>query len=145
MSSSIRQAHIQPDLAHGSLRRANGARLAVVPADFLLSLHLHLFEHFADTSQDVLYRSGYEQGLQDMVRLGQELREKFGRGSFDLWQMDAKFILGAWWEPLEQAGWGRCDFDLAALSRGIAFVNLADSPIAAALGSTEHPICHFFA
>lgn len=145
MSSTIRQALIRPDPSLGSLRHPNGARLAAIPADFLLWLHLHLFEHFADDSQDILYRSGYENGLQDLVRLGRELREQFGSESFDLWQMDAKFILGAWWEPLEQAGWGRCTFELSAPARGITFVSLEDSPIAAALGSAEHPICHFFA
>jgi predicted hydrocarbon binding protein len=145
VSSTFHQTIFQSNSAQGSIRRANGSRLAVVPSDFLLSLHVHLIERFADNSQDVLYRSGYEQGLQDMVRLNRELREQYGGGSTDLWQMDAKFILNSWWEPLAQAGWGRCTFDLAALARGVAFVELEDSPIAAALGHTEHPICHFFA
>jgi predicted hydrocarbon binding protein len=117
----------------------------VVPADFLLSLHLHLFERFADNSQDLLYRAGFDQGLQDMTRLVGELGEKFGRGTFDLWQADAKFILGTWWESLQQAGWGRCEFDCGALTRGVTLVTLENSPIAAALGRAEHPICHFLA
>ena len=145
MSSSFHQALVQPNPEEGSLRRTNGARLAVVPIDFLQAIHHHLFERFADESQDVLYRAGFEQGLLDMVRLNEELREQYGGGSFDLWQMDAKFILEAWWAPLAQAGWGACAFDLAALSRGVAIVELDNSPVAAALGSAEHPICHFFA
>lgn len=145
VSTTFRHTFFQPDPVEGSLRRANGSRLAVVPADFLLALHVYLFEHFADNSQDVLYRSGYEQGLLDLVRLNHELREQYGSESFDLWQMDAKFILDSWWEPLAQAGWGRCTFDLSALSRGIVFVDLDDSPIAEALGNTEHPVCHFLA
>lgn len=145
MSSSLRQAQIQTDRSLGTLRRANGTRLVGAPADFLLSLHLHLFDHFADTSQDVLYRSGFEQGLQDLVGLGQELREQYGSASFDLWQMDTKFILETWWRSLEEAGWGHAVFDVAALPRGIVLVGLEESPIATALGSAEHPICHFFA
>jgi predicted hydrocarbon binding protein len=145
VSSTFRQISIQANPDQGSLRRANGSRLAVVPSDFLLALHVHLIERFAESSQDVLYRSGYEQGLEDMVRLNRELREQYGGPNTDLWQMDAKFILNSWWEPLAQAGWGRCAFDLTALSRGIAFVELESSPIAQALGATEHPICHFFA
>lgn len=145
MSSTLSQTNIQTDPTKGALRRANGARVAVVPADFLLALHLQLFERFADNSQDVLYRAGYEQGLQDFVRLNQELKAQYGNRSFDLWQMDAKYILNAWWEPHAEAGWGPCSFDLAAMSRGIAVVEMADSPIAAALAGTEFPICHFFA
>lgn len=145
MPSSNRQAPLQPDPAQGSLREADGRRLAVAPADLLLSLHLALFERFADNSQDVLYRSGYEQGLQEMLRLNAFLREQYGGDAFDLWQMDAKFILDAWWQPLARAGWGSCSFDFTLLARGIAIADMADSPIASALGSTDHPICHFLA
>jgi predicted hydrocarbon binding protein len=145
VSSKFQHASFQADPAQGTLRRTNGARLAVVPAEFLLALHLYLFERFAENAQDVLYRSGYEQGLQDMMLLNQELRDQYGSGSFDFWQMDEKFILDSWWGQLAQAGWGRCTFDLTAHSRGIAFVELEDSPVAAALGNTEHPICHFLA
>ena len=145
MPSTLSQSNIQTDPGKGALRRASGARVAVVPAEFLLALHLQLFERFADNSQDILYRAGYEQGLQDFVRLNQELKAQYGARSFDLWQMDAKFILNAWWEPLSDAGWGPCKFDLGALSRGIAVIEMADSPIAAALQGTEFPICHFFA
>jgi hypothetical protein len=143
--SSNLQAQIRTDPVQGTLRDAQGTRLAVVPADLVLALHFSLFERFADNSQDILYRSGYEQGLQDMVRLSNSLRERYGGASFDFWQMDAKFILEAWWQSLANAGWGACSFDLAALSRGIALAELEDSPIAAALGHTEYPICHFLA
>lgn len=141
----LRPNYFQPNPTEGSLRRSDGLRLAAVPANFLLALHQHLFEHFADNCQDLLYRSGYEQGLQDMRRVNLELRQQFGSGSFDLWQMDAKFILNTWWEPLAAAGWGECTFDFAAQSRGITVVALADSPVADAVAHVEHPICHFFA
>lgn len=142
---SPRQPNFQTDPQQGSLRLPSGARLAVVPLDFLRAIHVELFERFADNSQDLLYRSGYEQGLQDMVRLNQELRDQYGSGSFDLWQMDAKFILETWWSSHEQGGWGRCTFDLAAQARGIVIIDLDDNPIAAALGHAEYPICHYFA
>ena len=145
MPSNVRQVFFQPDPSQGSLRRASGQRLAAVPADFLLALHLHLYDRFGEKSPDLLYRSGYEQALQDMLRLNQELRANYGGGNFDLWQMDAKFILDTWWEPLAEAGWGRCTFDLAALSRGVAFADLEASVIAEALGSAEYPVCHFVA
>lgn len=141
----LRQTFVQPNPTEGSLRRANGARLAAVPADFLLALHQHLFETFPDTGQDVLYRCGYEQGLKDMLRLNQELKEQYGSGTFDLWQMDAKFILTSWWQPLEEAGWGSCTFDFSALARGVAVIELEDSPVATAVEQIDHPICHFFA
>ncbi len=145
MSSLVRQIFFQPDPSQGSLRRASGQRLAAVPLDFLIGLHLHLYERFAEKSPDLLYRSGYEQALQDMLRLNEELRAQYGGESFDLWQMDAKFILDTWWEPLDEAGWGRCTFDLAALTRGIGFADIEAGAIAEALGNAEHPVCHFVA
>ncbi len=145
MSSFNRQVPLQCDAAQGSIRHATGARLAAIPAEFLLALHLSLFERFADNSQDILYRTGYEQGLQDMVRLNAEMRARYGGEAFDLWQMDAKFILESWWQPLAWAGWGNCGFDLTSAARGLVVVEFPHSPIAAALGRTEHPICHFFA
>jgi predicted hydrocarbon binding protein len=145
VSTAQRHASLQSNPAEGTLRRADGARLAVVPVELLVALHHHLFDQFSEESQDLLYRSGFEQGLQDMVRLNQELREQYGSGTFDLWQMDAKFILDTWWDTLSQAGWGSCSFDLAAFARGVVVVELDASPVAAALGRTDHPICHFFA
>ncbi len=143
--SSPRQTFYKTDPTQGTLRLASGARLAVVPLDFLRAVHVQLFEHFSDNCQDLLYRSGYEQGLQEMVQLNEDLQEQYGGGSFDLWQMDAKFILETWWSLHAQAGWGRCTFDLTALTRSIVVIDLEDNPIPAALGHSEYPICHFFA
>ena len=134
-----------PDSAQGSLRRVDGQRVAALSVEWVHALHFALLEQFTDNAQDVLYRSGYDWGLQDMVRLNQHLHTKIGGGNFDLWQLDPKFILDSWWAPLAEAGWGRCTFDLVAVSRGIVFVDLQGSVIAAALAGSDQPVCHFYA
>jgi uncharacterized protein len=131
------------DATDGSIRRPDGERLAAIPAPLMQSLHFALVESLGETAQDVLYRSGYEWALQDMLRLNQQLRGKFG-GGWDFWQADAKFILESWWAPLDAAGWGVAAFDCSALNRGITFVELRQS-IAAALVRADQPVCHLHA
>jgi predicted hydrocarbon binding protein len=143
--TNVFQGLFQSDPDQGSLRRANGLRLAAVPADFLLTLHLYLYERFGEKSQDLLYRSGFEQGLLDMVQLNQHLRAQYGGGNCDLWQMDAKFILDTWWEPLAQGGWGCATFTFGSPARGVSVVDVEECAVAVALGSADHPVCHFAA
>ena len=118
--------------------------MAALSLEFVQALHLAIIEQFGEYAQDVLYRSGYEWGLQEMIRLNQQLREDLG-GNFDLWQAEAKFILEAWWEPLVEAGWGRCAFDLAKIARGIVWVELRGSVVAAAFPGSDDPVCHIYA
>jgi uncharacterized protein len=107
-------------------------------------LHVTLVEQFAENAQDVLYRVGYEWGLQDLIRLAQQTQRQ-SAGRRDLWQTDAKSNLESWWTALADAGWGHCTFELAAPARGVATVELHDSAVVAALGASDQPICHLYA
>jgi len=140
-----RQELFQPDLQQGSLRRPTGQRLAALSIEFIESYHLTLLEKFGDTVQDVLYRTGFEWGLQEMLRLNEQLRPSLGGGNLDLWQMDAKYIIDTWWAPLAEAGWGRCTFDFAASSRGLVFADLQSSIVAGAFAGSDQPVCHLYA
>jgi uncharacterized protein len=142
---AYRQDLFQPDLQTGSLRRPNGQRVAALSREFIESFHLSLLEKFGDSVQDVLYRTGFEWGLQEMVRFNEQLRPDLGGGNLDLWQMDAKFIVESWWAPLEEAGWGRCTFDFSASSRGLVFAELRSSIIATAFNGSDQPVCHLYA
>ena len=133
------------ELEAGSLLRIDGTRVAALSVDFIHTLHFALVEHCGDAAQDILYRSGYEWGLQDMIRLNRQLHDEIGGGNFDLWQMDAKFVIESWWTPLAEAGWGTCQFDFSRLSRGVVCVELKNSIVAQALEGADHPVCHVYA
>jgi predicted hydrocarbon binding protein len=112
--------------------------------EFISALHLAIIDQFGENAQDVLYRGGYEWGLQEMVRLNEQLRTDVGE-NFDLWQADAKFILDSWWTPLADAGWGRCAFDLTRQARGMVGIELRGSVVAAAFPGSDDPVCHIYA
>lgn len=123
---------------------AAGLRTAALSADSLHALHGALIEQFGENAPDVLYRSGYEWALQDMVRLQNQLQQAIGPAT-DFWQMDAKFILDSWWTPLADAGWGQNVFNTASLSRGILFSELHGSAVATAFAGSDQPVCHLYA
>ena len=141
MPSLPRQDLFRPDSGHGALRRAGGGRLVAITGPFVHALHAGIAEQFPEDAPDILYRAGYEQGLQDLLRVSRELREAYG-AAFDFWQADPKFVLETWWAPLAQAGWGRARFDLGAFARQLVVVEITDGLIPAALGHTAQPMCH---
>ncbi len=112
-----------------------------VSGPFLHALHAGIAENFPDDAPDVLYRAGYDQGLQDLLRLSRELRESFG-SAFDFWQADPKFVLESWWAPLAGAGWGQARFDLASTARQLVVIDVVGGFIPAALGPSGQPMCH---
>ncbi len=130
--------------AEGSIQSGDGQRIAALPQPLLHSLHGAMVESLGRSSRDALYRTGFEWALQEMLRLNQQMHDKFG-GGFDFWQMDAKFVLDSWWSPLESMGWGAATFDLSAVSRGIVLVELRSSAVAAALNGAKEPVCHLHA
>jgi uncharacterized protein len=141
---SARQHLFSPEPTQGSLRCATGERVAALSTEFVQTLHVTLVDQFAENAQDVLYRSGYDWGLQDLLRLTQELKAKLGVRT-DIWQMDVRFILESWWAPLAEAGWGRAAFELGSLTRGVVFVELRESAVVSALGPSDQPVCHWYA
>lgn len=130
------------DLKTGVLALADGRRVTAFSIDFIQSLHLTLLEQWDESAQDILYRSGYEWGLREMVRLNQELRTA-GRGG--VWETDVNLVFRSWWHPLRDAGWGTVTFDFTRLSRGITVAELKHSVVASALAGTDQPVCHFYA
>jgi predicted hydrocarbon binding protein len=133
---------LQADLGTGILRHADGRRSAVLSIDFVQQLHFTLLEQFGDAAQDVLYRSGYEWGLQSMLQLNTKVSSE---AAPKLWQRDSTQLFRTWWEPLQEDGWGAAAFDFSRLGRGVVVVVLQQSAVAAALEGTDQPVCHFYA
>lgn len=133
------------DARDGSIRQHGGQRLVAIAEPLLRSLHYGLSQTLDDGAPNVLYRTGYEWALQEMLRLHQAMREEFGGASFDFWQLDAKFVLETWWLGHQAAGWGALQTDFTALARGLAFFELRGSAVAAALAGSSQPVCHLYA
>lgn len=144
MSSASLQNSFEFDPEQGTLRRAGGARAAAFSIEFVQALHVGLLEEFGENAQDVLYRTGYEWGLQEMITRDRQLRGESRRGAKP-GQLDAKFVLDAWWAPLAEGGWGICTFDVAALPRGFVLAEMRGSAIAAAFPGSDQPVCHLYA
>ena len=144
VSSAARQNFFQFDSTQGSLRRNGTERIGAFSSEFVQMLHVTLVDQFADTAQDVLYRSGYDWGLREFVRLTPQFQRQLGAGA-DIRQAGAKAILDAWWEPIAEAGWGSCTFEPGSAGRGVAVAELRNSAVVAALGPSDQPICHLYA
>jgi predicted hydrocarbon binding protein len=114
---------------------------------FLRTLHLSLAPEPTDAARLVLYRAGFEWGLQELLHLSRRIREESG-SDHDLWQTDATVVFERWSAPLAVAGWGTWTFDRSAHARGLTVVELRHSAVTAALKSeppSAEPVCHLYA
>lgn len=143
--SLIRHAAFRQEPAQGAMRRLNGDRISLMTRDAMHALHATLVEQFSETAVDVLYRSGYEWGLQEILLRQKRLRQEVGGTEFNFWQMDAKFVLDAWWMPFSESGWGQCTFQRLPPPRRLYLVELRSSLVAATLRPAEEPVCHLYA
>lgn len=133
-----------PDPFPRALRAGSGRVVAAAPIAFVRTLHFDLLETFADETQDVLYRIGYDWGLRDLTAINEGVRTELG-GASDVWQLDARFIFPRWWSPLAAQGWGAASFVFKPQARGFALIELENSLVAAALGAADDPVCHLYA
>jgi predicted hydrocarbon binding protein len=134
---------LQADLATGTLRQSEGSRCAALSLDFVQHLHFTLLDQFSDAAQDVLYRAGYEWGLQTMLQANQRHGAK--PGAPDFWQLPPAGVFESWWQPLREGGWGAVTLDLSRLPRHVIVAELQNSAVAAALEGTDQPVCHYYA
>jgi hypothetical protein len=145
-SRSAPEEFIRSRPTEGTLLTPDGRRVAALPEALMQSLHRGLEGAAADQTRHLLYRAGYEWGLQDMLQLSSRMKEEAGGGSSaDLWQMDAPFVLERWSAPFAASGWGACIFDLSAHAKGITLVELRHSAAAGAVGRANAPVCHLYA
>lgn len=133
------------DEKDGSIRQAGGRRLVAMSESLLGYLHASTANKFNDGAQDLLYRTGYETALQEMLALNQAMRKEFTGANQDFWHLDLKLRLETWWLPHRAAGWGALNLDLTNVARGLALVELRGSAIAASVTGATLPVCHFYA
>lgn len=134
------------DEERGSLYLRDGQRAARVTESFINGLHLGMESEIGSNAGALLmYECGYEWGVQDMKRFNNRMRQEFGGGKLDVWQMNKSFVFESWWWPLTVQGFGAWTLDLAFGQRNITVVEIRNSAIAHSLKIVGKPVCHMYA
>ncbi len=97
-----------------------------------------------DAAGMVMYKMGYEFGLQDFKDFQTRFEREYG-GSTRLSDANVNFILEQWWWPLNAEGWGGYKVDFSHRKQGIIFVDVYDSAVAKSVGNIGKPVCHIYA
>jgi len=144
-----RDAALSQRPAEGAIYLPDGRRVAAWSEALLRTLHERTGAQSTEHARLVLYRAGYEWGLQELLHLSHRIREESANpGDHDLWQTDATVVFERWSAPLAVAGWGTWALDRSNHARGLTIVELRHSAVAAALkagpAATE-PVCHLYA
>lgn len=133
--------------AEGAVLLTDGRRGIGWPGTALQELHRSLALENPDAAKNLLYRTGFEWGLQEFLQLSLRVQTELGRKTGDdLWKLEAATAFQRWAEPLAAAGWGRWTFDRSAQADGVTLVELHGSAIArSAAASPTDPVCHLYA
>lgn len=123
----------------------DGQRGVLATEDFITGLHTGLTEEVGDASNTIMYKCGYEWGLEDMKRFSTRMRHEFGGGKVDIWEMNPKFVMESWWWPLTLEGWGGWTIDYGFQKQGMLFVTIYNSAVAKSMEQVGKPVCHMYA
>ena len=127
----------------------DGRRGAGWSAFLLQELHRSLALENPDAAKHLLYRAGFEWGLQEFLQLSLRVREELRpQPGEDLWKLDPATAFERWSAPLTAAGWGQWKLDRSARASGVTLVELHHSAVASALAlppAPSDPVCHLYA
>lgn len=141
----VPEEFIRRDPETRSLHLRDGQRAVYASEDFIVGLHTGLTEEVGDAANTIMYKCGYEWGLQDMKRFGDRMRHEFGGGKTDIWAMNKMFVMETWWWPLTVEGWGSWSLDLSFKDQGMTFVTIRNSAVAKSMEQVGKPVCHMYA
>ncbi len=136
--------YLARDRDAGIVRQKNGARGLHVTEDFIVGMQQGLEEEVGDAAGMVMYRAGYEWGLQDMKFFEERFEREFG-GRTKINEANIMFVLESWWWPLTAEGWGTWTIDFSSRKQGLIFVDIFDSAVAKSIGNIGKPVCHLYA
>jgi len=132
----------QHDRSTGILRNVYGQRVVRVTEDFILGLLSGLEEEVGDAAGEIMYKAGYQWGLEDMKsfvpRVQQEFEVQFSK-------MGMGMMLETWWWPLQIEGWGGWRYDFRQGKQGLIFIDLFESAVAQSMGNVGKVMCYFYA
>lgn len=138
------QDYFHRDRETGMVHMRTGARGLHVTEDFVVGLQGGLEEEVGDAAGVVMYRAGYEWGLQDMKAFEGRFEREFG-GRMKMSEHNIIFALEQWWWPLTAEGWGTWMVDFSQRKQGLIFTDVYDSAVAKSLGNLGKPVCHMYA
>jgi|GEM_PF-870439 predicted hydrocarbon binding protein len=130
------------DPAKGILTNVYGQRLLRVSEDFLVAILGSLEEELGDAAGEVMYKCGYEWGMEDMANYCPRVQAEF---EVALNKMSMGLLLETWWWPLQIEGWGGWNYDLRQGKQGLIFIDLYESAVAQSLGNVGKVVCYFYA
>ncbi|MBL8149583.1 MAG: 4-vinyl reductase [Blastocatellia bacterium] len=123
----------------------DGQRAVYASEDFISGLHAGLHQEVDDAANLIMYKCGYEWGVNDMNRFANRMRHEFGGGKTDIWNMNRKFVMESWWWPLTVEGWGSWTIDFGFEKQGMCFVTIYNSAVAKSMEQVGKPVCHMYA
>jgi uncharacterized protein len=141
----VPEEFVKRDPVNQSLYLRDGQRAVYASEDFVSGLHSGLHEEVDDAANLIMYKCGYEWGINDMKRFAHRMRHEFGGGKTDVWQMNRKFVWESWWWPLTVEGWGSWTIDFSFDRQQMAFVTIRNSAVAKSMEQVGKPVCHMYA
>jgi uncharacterized protein len=133
------------DLESQSLVLRDGQRGVLASEDFIVGLHAGTHQEVDDAANVIMYRCGYQWGLEDMKRFADRMRHEFGGGKTDIWNMNRKFVMETWWWPLTVEGWGGWTADYSYEAQKMMFITIRNSAVAKSMERVGRPVCHMYA
>lgn len=132
----------QHDPEHGVVKNVYGQRVLRVAEDFIVGVLGSLEEEVGDAAGEIMYRCGYEWGMQDMKGFVKRVQPEFEQ---ELAKMNTGLLLESWWWPLTIEGWGTWAYDFRQSKQGLIFVDLWESAVAKSIGDVGNVVCYFYA
>ena len=130
------------DADRGVVTNVYGQRVLRVSEDFMVGLLGALEEEVGDAAGEIMYRCGYEWGMEDMKSYFGRVQPEF---QIELAKMNTGLLCETWWWPLTIEGWGNWGYDFRQAKQGLLFVDLWESAVAQSIGNVGKVVCYFYA
>jgi predicted hydrocarbon binding protein len=126
----------------GVVTNVYGQRLIRVSEDFMVAILGALEEEVGEAAGEILYKVGYEWGLEDMKTFTPRVQAEF---ELAVSKMAMGVLMETWWWPLQIEGWGAWQYDFRQSKQGLLFVDLYESAVAQSIGDIGKVVCYFYA
>ena len=130
------------DREAGVVRNVYGQRVIRVSEDFITGLLAGLEDELGQAAGEVMYKAGYQWGLEDMASFVPRVQAEF---EVEFEKMSMGVMLETWWWPLQIEGWGGWRYDFRQHKQGLIFIDLFESAVAQSLGDIGKVVCYFYA
>lgn len=130
------------DATRGVVTNVYGQRIVRVSEDFVVAILGGLEEEVGDAAGEIMYRCGYEWGMEDMRSFTRRVQAEF---EVAMNKMAIGLLLETWWWPLQIEGWGAWRYDFRQSKQGLIFIDLFESAVAQSVGDVGKVVCYFYA